>query len=245
MSSSEWEPLRMDNPESEGFVPWRGETTGSTSPRFHGLWSENAPGSEQRVSETSGLQKSPSEEARRILDEARTRAEHMEREAFEQGFTQGERAGREMAERSVESTLLALGAALESWQSTMETRSEEMVSEVVRMAMAVARKILQREVTLDGGVVADVVRGALAKGGLRGEVTVRVHPMDRGALLEARPEILRQLEEVRSLRVESDETIRRGGALVECEAGELDLRLERQFEEIELAFGRMLTERSA
>ncbi len=55
-------------------------------------------------------------------------------------------------------------------------------------------------------------------------------------------DLLRQLEEVRSIRVEADEGVERGGALVECSMGELDLRLERQFREIEQAFQRLLEE---
>jgi flagellar assembly protein FliH len=181
-------------------------------------------------------------EAERILQEARAQADHIQREAFEKGFSQGEKAGREMAERAMEDTMRALERAVVQWDQILEDGKGAMASEVVRLAFAVARKILQREVGLDQGVVTRVVRAALSRARVREDVVVKVNPLDLETLLEARADLLRELEEVRSLRVESDDSIQRGGALVECSMGELDLRLDRQFREIEQAFERLLQE---
>lgn len=184
----------------------------------------------------------PRQEAEQILREARERADLIQREAFEKGFSQGERAGREMAERAMEESMRALEKAVAQWDLILEDRKGEIASEVVRLALAVARKILQREVSLDKALVLNVVKAALAKARVREDVIIRVNPMDMESISEAKVELLRELEEVRSIRVEADESVERGGALVECSMGELDLRLERQFREIEQAFERLLEE---
>ncbi len=184
----------------------------------------------------------PRQEAEQILREARERADLIQREAFEKGFSQGERAGREMAERAMGESMRALEKAVAQWDLILEDRKGEIASEVVRLALAVARKILQREVSLDKALVLNVVKAALAKARVREDVIIRVNPMDMESISEAKAELLRELEEVRSIRVEADESVERGGALVECSMGELDLRLERQFREIEQAFERLLEE---
>lgn len=185
------------------------------------------------------------ERAEKLLEEARQRAVHLEREAFQKGFAQGERAGRQMAERAMEDTLRALGIALEQWEEHTRLRNQQVVQEVVRLALAVARKILQREVHQDPGVILDVVKSGLSRAGVRENVIVRVHPLDAETISEARADLLQELQELRSLRIEADESVGRGGALVQCPMGELDLRLERQFREIELAFERLLAEDSS
>lgn len=175
--------------------------------------------------------------------ESQWKREEIEREAFEKGFAQGERAGREMAERSAETALRSLGQAADLLRDASGKRFEETVVEIVRLATAVARKVLQKEVSLDPAVVTRTVRAALSRGHVRGDVVVKVNPMDRDIIADLRPDILREMQEIRSLRVEGDEAVEKGGAMIECGMGELDLRLERQLQEVETAFNRMLYER--
>ncbi len=226
MSSSDWKP--MGKPAKGDFLPlFMGEGLGD----FQVLGGN----SEQESP-------NPQDEADRILREAKQRADLIQREAFEKGFSQGEKAGRELAERAMEETLGALQQAVAQLDLILRDTKGDMAFEVVRLALAVAGKILQREVSLERGTVVQIVKAALAKARVREDVIVRVNPMDLESLLEAKGELLRELEEVRSIRVEADESVERGGALVECSMGELDLRLERQFKEIEQAFQRLLEE---
>jgi flagellar biosynthesis/type III secretory pathway protein FliH len=112
------------------------------------------------------------------------------------------------------------------------------------LAIAVAGKILQREIEMDPSLVAHVVKSALRHGHLGAEMVVRVNPMDRDTLKEVRSETIQHLEGVRSIRIESDDGLKRGDAMIECEMGELDLRLERQLQEVERAFERILESRT-
>jgi flagellar assembly protein FliH len=181
-------------------------------------------------------------EAQRILEEAKSKAAQLEREAFEKGFALGEKAGREMAEKAMEETLMALNVAISGWREEMERRWEELTEEVVRLALAVARKVIKREVVQDPTVILDSLRGALKGAALREEVIIKVHPTDAETLRESKGSLLRELEEVNSLRIEADERLSRGDALVECPQGELDLRLERQLREIEKTFEKLIME---
>ncbi len=226
MSSSDWKPMGI-------------QAKGDFLPLSMG---EGLEGFQVLGDDSHQESPDPQEEAERILREAKKQADLIQREAFEKGFSQGEKAGRELAERAMEETLGALQEAVARLDLILKDSKGDMAFEVVRLALAVARKILQREVSLEQGTVLQLVKAALAKARVREDVIVRVNPMDMESLLEAKGDLLRELEEVRSIRVEADESVERGGALVECSMGELDLRLERQFKEIEQAFQRLLEE---
>jgi flagellar assembly protein FliH len=229
MSSSNWEPLKGFWRKDSGFEDWC--YSRRSEPVFEEL-------------ELHGLNstRKAEREAQRILEEAKSKAAQLEREAFEKGFALGEKAGREMAEKAMEETLMALNVAISGWREEMERRWEELTEEVVRLALAVARKVIKREVVQDPKVILDSLRGALKGAALREEVIIKVHPMDAETLRESKGSLLRELEEVNSLRIEADERLSRGDALVECPQGELDLRLERQLREIEKTFEKLITE---
>lgn len=230
MSLSEWRPFLEKIEGSFQDLKGGGEV--------HGAFRQMAlPGVGESLLQRAVL------EAQAIVDEARAHASQIEKEAFEKGFAQGEKAGKQIAEKAMEATLKALDAALAKWQKEELKRSWEKAEEIVRLALAVARKILKREVKQDPSVIVDIVRDALSKTALREEVIIKVHPMDRETLMEARGDLLRELDEVRSLRIEADDKLSRGDALIECPQGELDLRIERQLSEIERAFEALLVER--
>lgn len=244
MSSSKWEPIVSAAETPLVFIPLRGEDPALEREGFVALKGDCTDSSQSDPKMSEALTPSVRERAECLLREARKRAEQIEREAFEKGFAQGERAGRETAERSLAATLKSLKGAITAFQKAREERTQQMEKEVVRLAIGVARKILQQEVHANPKVVLAVVRAALKKVNLHEEIIVRVNPMDRDTLEGACPMVLQGLEGVRSLRIEPDERVERGGATVECAMGELDLRLERQLQQIERTFEKLLNEGS-
>lgn len=244
MSSYKWEPISPNKEFSLAFVPLADEQHALPSAKFEVLQVDHRSTSCAGSEPAQASMPAPEERAQTLLNEARRRAETIEREAFEKGFDQGERAGKETAERSLATTLQALKQGITALSKAQESRAKHLEVEVIRLAMAVAKKILQREVQAEPNVVLDVVRAALKRVNLRDEVTVKVNPMDRDTITEACPAILQEIEEIRSLTIEADETVEQGGAMVECTMGELDVRLERQLQEIERTFERMLNDRA-
>lgn len=197
---------------------------------------------EDPFGEPSSSPPSPEMEAERILEEARGRAIQVEREAFEKGFAQGERAGREIAEKAAESSLRALQAAYDRLLHLVEIQSREAEEQIVRLALAVARKILHVELRTQPEALVGILHDALSRLDPQDEVVVRVHPMDLEMIQQWRSRLIQGMESVRSLRIEEDEGLSRGDAVVECSLGELDLRIDRQIQEIEKAFNRILIE---
>src|SRR5262245_43908807 len=78
----------------------------------------------------------------------------VEKQAFEQSYAEGERIGKQMGEKMVETVVKRYDNAIvqlaESHKALMETIEEQ----TVRLALEIARKIVQRELTMDPDIVA-------------------------------------------------------------------------------------------
>lgn len=151
----------------------------------------------------------------------------LEKQAYERGFREGEAAA---ARKGLEQLQAAIqgyaesAARLVSYQPQLRSQVER---QLVNLSLAVARKILQRELTLDPNIVTAVVKSCLAELENVEIYRVRVHPQDAPALVACFAQHRRA-----NVEVIPDPLITRGGAVFETAQGQLDARLETQLEEI-------------
>jgi flagellar biosynthesis/type III secretory pathway protein FliH len=107
--------------------------------------------------------------------------------------------------------------------------------ELVRLALAVAGKVVAGELALAPEVVARIAAEALAAARDRREVVLRVHPADAGLLRAEEPRLLEALSRARAVAVREDPAVGRGGVVVETEAGTVDARIETRLEALRRA----------
>ncbi|MBN1826866.1 MAG: hypothetical protein JW958_11425 [Candidatus Eisenbacteria bacterium] len=169
-------------------------------------------------------------ELKASLDEMRERLERREREHAEEltrARAEGEHAVREAVEKFA-------GAAkdLMAQREDLFLASEETV---VRLAVAVARRIVGDAVQVDEALVLETVRRALRLVTEKESVVLRVNPEDLKIVREHGSDWLAILEGTRSLEIVEDGRVRRGGCLVETEAGNVEAQLEKQLQTLEKA----------
>lgn len=113
-------------------------------------------------------------------------------------------------------------------------------TEVVKLALAIAARVLHREVKMDPLLLAGVVRVALDKVTEDRAVVLRVPAgtveMWRGALMERK---------VVDVELVGDERMERGECVLETSVGKVELGLSAQLEEIEKGFFDLLQQRPA
>jgi flagellar biosynthesis/type III secretory pathway protein FliH len=169
----------------------------------------------------------------------------LEQEFYCKGFADGERTGLEQGERTgAEAVLRRLDTLLESLRlaaGEMErlradaARTHEW--ELVQLALAVAAKIVEREVRQDPAAIAVIVQSALARVEHAERITVRLNPTDAERLNEVRARVLETLAAGdAAVSFHADEHIRAGGCLIESDRGDVDARLEQRFRVVEEAF---------
>jgi flagellar assembly protein FliH len=173
---------------------------------------------------------------------------HQEQAAAAQAVTaareQGRREARQAVEQQVNEEQQRLQAqifqSLEQFRFERQSYFHNVEGEVVRLALAVASRVLHREASLDPLLLAGAVRVALEKLGDSSHVVMRVPPreVDRwkeffraAANLRIQPGIL------------EDPSLSPGECLLGTELGTIELGVRAQLEEIEKGFFDLLDRR--
>jgi flagellar biosynthesis/type III secretory pathway protein FliH len=130
----------------------------------------------------------------------------------------------------VESLLAQLGPALENAVRRATTDAE---AGVIRLALAIARAVVKREVSIDESIVRSNVAAAIALAARRGGLEIRVHPADRVLMDQFSPELAERFDGLEIVRVVEDESVGRGGAKVAWAEGTADAGIAEQLAQIE------------
>jgi flagellar assembly protein FliH len=152
----------------------------------------------------------------------------LERDAFAKGFAQGERAGAEAAAKRGEAMLRRLTQTLEEITGLREQMIRQTEEQMVRLALAVARRVVHREVTLDKDLLIAMARVALERLGESARVTVRLNPEDFQATVNAQAAAWTGTH----VTVASDARVARGGCRIDSDFGALDAGVDAQLQEL-------------
>lgn len=167
-----------------------------------------------------------------------------EQQAYCRGFADGERKGHELGEQAgLESAMQKLETLLAGSHKLLGELGElhrrtcsDVEADLVQLALSVARKIVGHEVSLGPEAVTRIMRQALDRVEHAGRITIKLNPADLELLADIKPQLLSGLPEAGRAAFAIDEGIARGGCLIETDGGEVDARIERQFQVVEEAF---------
>jgi flagellar assembly protein FliH len=152
----------------------------------------------------------------------------LEREAFTKGYAQGERAGAEAAAKRGDAMLRRLHDTLEELTMLRAEMMRQTERQLVQLALAIAARIIHREISLDRGLLVAMARVAIDRLGEQASATIRLNPEDYAAAA-ASGDPAWQSEQV---RVIADPLVNRGGCLVQSDFGTMDIGLDSQFREL-------------
>jgi flagellar assembly protein FliH len=158
------------------------------------------------------------------------------RQAREEGRREGEIAARQSLERELDALRARLVQSIEAVAGFRPRLRQEAERQVVELALAVARRILRREVSIDPEAVGGLVRSALDNLSLREVVSVRCHPSFATSIQAG----LERLGAPVAIRVEPDPGLEAGGVVIETAHGALDASVNVQLAEIERGFADLL-----
>ena len=162
-------------------------------------------------------------QAQTIVDEAQQRAKTIAEEAHQEGL----RAGREEGVQALMEATLKANADIEALQ-------ESLTPQIKTLAMAIARRIIGRELEFHPEAVVEIVKQALGdKARQRREITLRCNPDDVQLLKDSRGELLDMLSRCKDISIREDPEIAPHGVIIETEAGIIDAQLETQLNVLE------------
>jgi flagellar biosynthesis/type III secretory pathway protein FliH len=194
--------------------------------------------------------------AQEILDQAKTMLARVheqagaimaeaEKSGYEKGHAEGLAAGREEgkiaayeteARRVREQTaplagrLADIAGAIDSQRNACLTGAHR---DLLKCAIAVAKKIVKREVSLADGAIKNNLTKAIELSAEKSEIRVRLNPSDAETIEEYVPQMKSAFSKLKGIHLVPDMNVSQGGCVVQSRGGEVDARVETQFEEIE------------
>lgn len=221
----EAEPDGWTPPEEEPAVPAAAEEHGTPdadapAPTQVAPADAGEPAAGDCLPEESGA---VSQQLAAVYEEARRRGE---RDGWEAGFAAGQEAGWARARQEAEDTVHAALALLEDARRERALILRQARQDVVRLALDLAARILEREVSASPEVVREQAALLLRRLEQGEKAVLHLHPDDVAVLEPWLPELARACGA--NLEVVPDAAVGRGGVMVETEHGYLDGRLDRQ-----------------
>jgi flagellar assembly protein FliH len=153
----------------------------------------------------------------------------LERDAFTKGYAQGERAGVEAGAARAEAMLRRLAQTLEELQGLRHELVRRTERDVVELSLAIARRVLHRELSLDHDLLLALARVALDRLGDVATASIRLHPDDYAAAMTGRGAMATQAHGV---QIVADAAVHRGGCVVQSEFGSVDVGVAAQIDEL-------------
>ena len=152
----------------------------------------------------------------------------LERDAFAKGFAQGERAGLEAAAKRGDAMLRRLTQTLDEMTGLRARMIRETEQQMVSLALAVARRVIHREVSLDRDLLIAIARVALDRLGEDAKISVHLNPDDYAATESARTAEWSGTQ----VSVVADARVPRGGCRIDSDFGALDAGVDAQIQEL-------------
>lgn len=168
-------------------------------------------------------------------DEGRQRLEQVAREAYEKGLAEGIQKGRDIRTRECANMLKAVEEAMNQVGKLKVSIIERSEEDIIHLVLDIAEKVLHHEVTSNPDVVKNILESAIQAVNDRENIRVHCHPADLAVLLEVRPEMLQAMGGVKQMEFIEDASVGKGGVRLETGFGEVDARVDKQFEVIKAA----------
>jgi flagellar assembly protein FliH len=157
------------------------------------------------------------EAAQGIVGEARKRAQLIERQAYEEGFQQGLKDGREVGERSLDQQVQQFRDLVQALAREKEELYRRREDELLNLVLLISRKIVIRELKLQPEAIQEIVAEGFKILADTEDVKLRINPQDY-EILQWAP----QDSWPPGVELIADGTISPGGFLMETVCGDID-----------------------
>jgi len=164
--------------------------------------------------------------------QAEDEAEQRAQAAYQQGLQEGRAAAQQDMFAQLDVVNVRLARTIEELTGLRQRFRHEAEEDLVALALAIARRILHRELTIAPEALLGLVKAALEKIDGRELHSVRVRPED-AAMIQQHFE---KMGLPRRVEVIGDPGLERGAAILDSSRGALDASVETQLAEIERGF---------
>lgn len=159
----------------------------------------------------------------------------IEEQAYRKGFSDGRQKGLESGKQELAPVLQNFRQALQELEKVKLEIYRSAERESVDLALAIARKVVCREVSTSREAIVGVVREAFRQAADQDRIRIRLCPADLQLIDDPKRAFSGVARDGARILVEGDDSISSGGCVIETEMGDIDARIERQLQVIEEA----------
>ncbi|MFN9432525.1 MAG: FliH/SctL family protein [Acidobacteriota bacterium] len=166
------------------------------------------------------------------MDELRAQHRRELDEAVQRARVECEARAQSLLGNEIEPWLKRMAQSIEDIATVKQRYLAESEEQLVRLAVAVARRILYREIQVDAEALFGLIHAATSRAELRELNRILLNPKDHQALLPH----LERLQLPPRVEVVADAGLERGALLLESTSGVLDASIQAQLDEVERGF---------
>jgi flagellar assembly protein FliH len=180
-------------------------------------------------------------EAAKIVQQAHQQAEQIRRQAEVAGRQAAEAAIERVLDERVGKRMETLLPALETLMAEMHNTKAELLNRwehsALKVATAIAERIIRREVTQDPQITLDLIRDTLRLAAGMTEISLHISPTDYENLGTQITRLAETVGRLSPSAIVADDDISPGGCCVRTKYGEIDQQIESQLRRIEEELG--------
>lgn len=212
MSISEQEKVDPQEVQEFQLPGWENDPVDSTPvPLEFQVWDYGAPGGgpltdQEMVARTE-----------EILAEAREKAQEIERQAYEDGFQQGQKDGQEVGWRGLEEVIQRLQHLVDTLEQDRESLFRQREGLLLELVLLASEKLVARELSLHPEAIRQIIEEGFQQVAHLEELKLLVSPPDYEVLKQADLESWPP-----GVELSADGTITPGGFRLETAWGEVD-----------------------
>lgn len=157
--------------------------------------------------------------------------------SYAKGYADGAREAETRLRPELDDRLRAERERVEQMVASLRTQWNEWLGNAevlaVRFSLAVAERIVKREVALQEDMVLRQIKDGVRHIVGVATIKIRINPADESLVRSHRSGMIAESEALREILIESDESIERGSCMIESDAGTVDARVATQLKKIE------------
>ncbi len=184
--------------------------------------------------------KDAEEEAEKIKNKAMDETDVIQDNAAKEGYNKGKEEGFEAGNKWAKSAIRKLNTILSTVareQTSLVRDAQEQISEIV---IVMARKMINTMIEIQNRVVYDNIVSVLKNLKGRAEIVIKVNGEDLSQTTKHKREFLQMIEGIEKIKISEDNTVDKGGCIIETEYGEIDSRISTQMSKIEVLVRKLL-----
>ena len=155
--------------------------------------------------------------------------------SFQAGFEQGHKEGKQEGLAEARKVLGQLNGAIQDAVSQREALLTEARQKVLDLVLQISKKVTYDAIELDPESVLTMINGVIDTLVDRSRLKIKVNPDHLPIVEQNVDRFLTGSTAIKEIKIEPDPRVKYGGCFIETPTGDIDARLESQFEVIEAA----------